>query len=366
MKKILYYDEQRRATWLELFFDLVFVVLIGKATHLLSYGHISIDNIIKFLLVFIPIWWIWADHTMYNNIYDIEGRVQRIMTLIIMLLIIGLSIFIDDDFDKGYLGFITFFTAIRFIIGFLYLKFSNVHKGCKRHSLAKGKTYLFTAFIGVTSFFFPLPYRYFVVYLSILMDFILGIYLERSFPHFKAHIGHLLERTGLLIIILLGESVISIVGALSKVDWSINNIIASISGFALIGGFWWIHFDSFDLLENSKKFRKPYVILIPHFLLCMGLSIIANIIRYAILDELSLENFKFLLLVGLTLFYIGKLIPYTIALPEARKQQFMNTTIVFILTGFSLYLSKVELIMVAASLIMFIHIYLNYKYILNK
>ena len=30
-----YYDQNRHPTWLELFFDLIFVVAIGKVTHIL-------------------------------------------------------------------------------------------------------------------------------------------------------------------------------------------------------------------------------------------------------------------------------------------------------------------------------------------
>lgn len=34
MKSLKYYDKNRHATWLELFFDLIFVVAIGKVTHI--------------------------------------------------------------------------------------------------------------------------------------------------------------------------------------------------------------------------------------------------------------------------------------------------------------------------------------------
>jgi len=35
----MYSRENRHAIWLELFFDLIFVVALGKVTHLLAYTH---------------------------------------------------------------------------------------------------------------------------------------------------------------------------------------------------------------------------------------------------------------------------------------------------------------------------------------
>ncbi len=61
IKKLLYLKE-RQATWLELFFDLIFVVALGKVTHLLvhvHHGHLDEGILWKFFLIFIPLWWIW-------------------------------------------------------------------------------------------------------------------------------------------------------------------------------------------------------------------------------------------------------------------------------------------------------------------
>ena len=52
-----YHDEHRHATWLELFFDLVFVAAIGVITHHLTHlhdGHIPSKNSLLFSLEFIP------------------------------------------------------------------------------------------------------------------------------------------------------------------------------------------------------------------------------------------------------------------------------------------------------------------------
>jgi low temperature requirement protein LtrA len=52
-------DSDRRATWLELFYDLVFVVTISQLSHYLS-EHLSWLGVVSFMLFFVPIWWCWV------------------------------------------------------------------------------------------------------------------------------------------------------------------------------------------------------------------------------------------------------------------------------------------------------------------
>lgn len=63
LNTLLYFDSHRHATWLELFFDLVFVAAIGIIGHTLAephHGHFSLMQLPEMLLQFIPVWWVWA------------------------------------------------------------------------------------------------------------------------------------------------------------------------------------------------------------------------------------------------------------------------------------------------------------------
>ena len=49
-------DEERSASWLELFFDLVFVVAIAQLALALA-DDLSPVGFMRFLLLFVPVWW---------------------------------------------------------------------------------------------------------------------------------------------------------------------------------------------------------------------------------------------------------------------------------------------------------------------
>lgn len=369
MKKLMYFDEHRHATWLELFFDLVFVVLIGKITHFLAHTHhneLEMEYIIKFPLLFIPVWWLWINHTTYSNLYDTDSKNHRLVTLIIMLLMITLSVFIDIHFERVFYGFISIYTAIRLIIASLYRFSSNKHVNDSDHVKLLANIYTITSVLGLSAIFLPEPYRYYMVYFSISLDFILPVILGRKYDPIEIHREHLVERIGLLIIILLGESVISLVYTLNDIQWNLYNAIAALSGFILIGGIWWILFDFIYLLEDSEKLTKPYILTFPSLLLLMGLSVIANIIRHAILNSLNIGTFRVLMACGIIIFFLGKQTTYFILYQKIRKYVIQNTSITLIIAGLSLLLPRIEFMLVGFNVALFVYITITFRYMIEE
>jgi low temperature requirement protein LtrA len=58
--------EIRRATWMELFYDLVFVVAVTQLGNRLSTDHTFV-GVLEFVALFIPVWWAWVGHTIYAS-----------------------------------------------------------------------------------------------------------------------------------------------------------------------------------------------------------------------------------------------------------------------------------------------------------
>jgi low temperature requirement protein LtrA len=55
-------EEERSVTFLELFYDLVYVVLISQLAHALS-GHVNLAGVGGFAFLFVTVWlawcWVW-------------------------------------------------------------------------------------------------------------------------------------------------------------------------------------------------------------------------------------------------------------------------------------------------------------------
>ncbi len=48
-------EEERRATWLELFYDLIFVAAVSQVAHYLS-KQVSVSGFLECVLLFVPVW----------------------------------------------------------------------------------------------------------------------------------------------------------------------------------------------------------------------------------------------------------------------------------------------------------------------
>ena len=59
---------RRTVDWYEPFFDLVFVVVVAVAVHLIEIDT-SIGTVVMFVLLLFPLWWGWVNLMVTNNLY---------------------------------------------------------------------------------------------------------------------------------------------------------------------------------------------------------------------------------------------------------------------------------------------------------
>nr|WP_222622676.1 low temperature requirement protein A [Ramlibacter albus] len=360
-----YFDPNRRATWLELFFDLIFVVALGDAGELLSEahdGHIPPQQIVGFVLVFLPLWWIWAGHTIYANRFDTDSRQHRLSTLVIMFLLIVISAQAASGAQDRYALAVACYCAARLIIAGMYFVSKRKHHDRGGLATTVGTVFTVGAAISLSSVLLPPPWSYLVFYAGILFDMVALVLLNPRLHVVPAHTPHLIERVGLLTIIMLGESVISISAALAHIAWTPAKIVAAVSGFVLVSAIWWIYYDSFHLLER-RKLTTGHSILYSHFFLFVGLAILASLIRHAILGTLDPGDFRRLAAVGTVLFFLGKQYGYYREVPQLRPYLLTNTTAVFLLTALVLALPLgLEAMLVGLTATMICYVLLNLRY----
>lgn len=368
MTSSLYHAKERHATWLELFFDLVFVAVIGVITHDLAHthdGHLSAAQLLRFPLVFIPVWWIWMTHTVYANRFDQDSREHRLISLIIMALLVMLSTAVEDSLGDGFGLFVMLYGAIRLLLALLY------GLAYRRHSEQRPLLRTITLAIalgGAVSASAALldgPLRYAVFYLGLAIDVLWQVSQRRQLDLLPIDRRHLVERIGLLAIIILGESVIAMVASLDHAQWDAFDAGSAVTGFLLIGAIWWIYFDSFPLLERAKRLTNGNVLIFSQLFLCMGLLLLANMIRHAILGDLDHATFSLLGVTGLCLFYLGKQVPYWYAFAPWRRAIVSNTLVCVGITVASSFLPRVEYSLFGMMLGMLVYVALTFKRILS-
>ena len=71
---------ERHATWLELFFDLVFVISIAEVAHTLEDYRAPAD-FLGTAGLFVAVWWAWVGYTVYADRFDTDDLVHRVLVL---------------------------------------------------------------------------------------------------------------------------------------------------------------------------------------------------------------------------------------------------------------------------------------------
>ncbi|MBW4599307.1 MAG: low temperature requirement protein A [Calothrix sp. FI2-JRJ7] len=82
-------ESEGHASWIELFFDLVFVVVVAELSHYLS-EHLTIVAFLQFAMLFVPCWWGWVLFTFYSDRYETDDVIHRLLILSAMLAVIFL------------------------------------------------------------------------------------------------------------------------------------------------------------------------------------------------------------------------------------------------------------------------------------
>lgn len=359
----------RQATWLELFFDLIFVASIGVIAHGLSHsddGHVSIEQLTDFVFQFFPLWWVWASHTLYSNRLDTYHRVQRILTLAIIFLLINLSAMFGGNVLVNTSEFILVYTGIRILIAFLYAW--SLASGCRLRKYAAGMcvSTLIGALISCGSLAFANELRVTVFYSGIVLEMLLVAFVSRNIRLTREDRKHLVERIGLMSMILLGETIISLVASLQGRSYESENVIAMMSGFIMIGAIWWIYYGTFYLLEGAKNVRRGITLLYTHLIFSMGLVILASLIGLTMRDEIDLESFRMLTFIGVTFFYVGKQVSYFKALPPHRINNVLFTLICISIAMCSTYLPTPTLALIGVTFAMLVYVLMHYTWTLRK
>jgi low temperature requirement protein LtrA len=251
-------EKERKISWLELFYDLVFVLAIAKLTHQLSH-HLDWLGLIDYLFFFIMIFWAWLNGSLHHDLHGSEGLRTRLMTLWQMMIIAALTITLESYSEAIFNNSIICLMIMQLFITYQWWSvgiYDHEHRKLNRPYTI---LYMIAFLLMFTSLWVPTSY--------IRLIFILILFFNLS-PPFIAYFLHkrasmslqlsssMTERLGLITIILFGEVIAGVVNGLSKLhpvnsgDW-INFTLSVAIVFAL----WWVFFT----LVSDRVCKKGFI-----------------------------------------------------------------------------------------------------------
>jgi low temperature requirement protein LtrA len=298
---------------LELFFDLVFVLALTQCATLMSHNA-TWPGLAQGLLVLGVLWWSWVGYAWLTSVVDPEEGAVRIVIFAAMAALLIAAICVPSAFGSLALEFALAYAAVRGAHIGLFLLASRDDPDLRRSTLGLAvSTAIGVALLICASFLNGLGQAT-VWLLAILLDaggpYLFGASGWRLVP------GHFAERHGLIIIIALGESIVSI-GVGAEAHLTAGIALAAALGIAVAAAMWWIYFDVVALVsarrlarsvegrERNELARDSYSYL--HFPMVAGIVLSAMGLKKALAhvdDPLELVP-AFALLGGVALYLLG-------------------------------------------------------------
>ena len=243
-------DEHARVTYVELFFDLVFVFAITQLSHGLI-AHPSGLGLLHTGLLLLAVWWAWVYTAWVTNWLDPERPLVRIMLFVLMAAALVMAAAIPDAFETRGLVFACAYVFIQ-VGRTAFFLWSTWRDPIHRLNFIRILSWLsLSAVFWIGGAFAEGEARLLIWALAMGLEYIspaFGFWTpgfgKTSANDWSVEGAHLAERCALFTIIALGESILVTGATFVDLPWSAAAIAAFASALVCSIAMWWIYFSS--------------------------------------------------------------------------------------------------------------------------
>jgi low temperature requirement protein LtrA len=243
------HELHRVASPLELFTDLCYVVAIAQAAaqlhHALSANHV-VSGLSYFAVAFFGIWWAWLNFAWFNSAYDPDDVPHRLLTLLqifgSLVLAAGIPRMFHADFTLGVAGYV----VMRIGLVAMWLRAARGHPQGRATAIRYASGLLVVQGAWVVALVaahghIPFP----VILVIAVCDVLVPVFAEAAGTT-PWHPHHIAERYGLMFIIVLGETILSVTlalqGAFDAEHPPASLWLVVIGGVLATFSMWWLYF----------------------------------------------------------------------------------------------------------------------------
>lgn len=252
-------DESHRVTTLELLFDLVFVFAITSVTALMAHNLTAV-GLLQGLVVSALVWFGWSAYAWLGNQARADEGPLRLSMLFAMAAFFIVALTIPETFHDlpGGLSGPTVFVVAYAVVRLSHLLVYSFAAGDDREL----RTTILKAFLSTLpalvllgiGTFCDSGTRLVLWGIAVLIDYV-GIFVGGGRGWRVPAPGHFAERHQLVVIIAIGESIVSVGVGLADAPISWRLLAGAVLGTVVAIALWWTYFDVVALVEERTLSR---------------------------------------------------------------------------------------------------------------
>jgi low temperature requirement protein LtrA len=242
-------DSPARASFVELFFDLVFVLAVTQLSSVLI-EDLTVAGAAETLFLLLAAWWAWIYTTWMTNWFDPETRPVRAILLMGMLASLFGAIAIPEAFGDRAGLFVVGYVGIQLVRN-AFMVVATKRSDPLHAPLVR--IFVWSAWVSMIWLAGALvegDARIAVWIVALVLDYagpLAGHWapgLGRSVPaDWELVPSHFSERIALFVIIALGETIVAAGVTAADLEMNAARIAAVVVSFGISVAFWWLYFD---------------------------------------------------------------------------------------------------------------------------
>ncbi len=274
---------ERKISWLELFYDLIYVIAISRLTTYFT-QHSDFEGFLDYVCVFGFVYWGWLNGSLYHDFTGNNGLRSRFITLWQMLLVAILIVSFGSSPDKVFFRTTVAMMCLQLYITYIWLSLNFYNKATRKLNIPYTVLYLISfSLMGVTLFFDvgetrPVFIRV-IFYIALLLNFLPAFFNFKLIKNSNTDVtlsSSMMERLGLITTIVFGEVVLAVINGISEAkDLNFQNLAIFTLGIVITFILWWIFFDLVGNRNAKKGFHNATYLELSFIPTLMFLGLIA-------------------------------------------------------------------------------------------
>ncbi len=242
--------QSNRVSFIELFFDLIFVFAVTQLSHLLL-AHFTLQGALQTALLLLAVWWVWMYTSWTTNWLNPETGPVRMVMFILTALGLIMSTAIPRAFTDPTAGLIFAGCYVAMQVGRTLFMTTCAYAHGRGHffNFVRVLIWMFVAsgfwLAGGVLPELRLPLwsiAMFIEYIAPSLMFYVPGLGPSQMEDWDVDGEHMAERCGLFIIIALGESIVVMGESFSHLAISGVTLTAFAAGFISCVALWWLYF----------------------------------------------------------------------------------------------------------------------------
>ncbi|HVZ88149.1 MAG TPA: low temperature requirement protein A [Polyangia bacterium] len=290
--------EHARVTFLELFFDLIFVFAVTQLSDELR-AHFSAQGVLETAMLMLAVWWVWIFTAWVTNWLEPNRTPVRLMMLALMFVGLAFSSALPEAF--GHRGWIFAVAYASMQIGrtlFMLRAIPPENVSLTRNFQRVLVWLTASAVFWLVGGAFSETARLALWGIALAIEYVGPAVLfwvptmgRSNVDDWNVEGGHLAERAGLFIIIALGESILVIGHTFAEARWTAARLLAFAFEFISSVAMWWLYFDrSADLGAAQIRLAANPGRLARLAYTYLHLPMVAGIVLFATGNEMALAT----------------------------------------------------------------------------